>query len=134
MKSDNPYHDKSMWKGASPSNFGKAKNLRRNLTSAEKKVWEILKDRSRVSYKFRRQHPIATYIADFYCHELQLIIEVDGGYHNTDEQQLKDKEREEILRFNGLKIIRYSNAEVESDIIKFEQNLLFDINNIQKNK
>jgi len=104
------------------------------LTSAEKKVWEILKDRSRVSYKFRRQHPIATYIADFYCHELQLIIEVDGGYHNTDEQQLKDKEREEILRFNGLKIIRYSNAEVESDIIKFEQNLLFDINNIQKNK
>ena len=134
MKSDNPYHDKSMWKGATPSTFGKAKSLRNNMTLAENKVWEILKDRSKTSYKFRRQHPIANYIADFYCHELQLIIEIDGEYHNTDEQQQKDKEREEVLKFNGLRMIRCTNSDIKNDIAKFEQKLLFDINNIQKNK
>lgn len=123
-----------MWKGATPSTFGKAKSLRNNMTLAENKVWEILKDRSKTSYKFRRQHPIANYIADFYCHELQLIIEIDGEYHNTDEQQQKDKEREEVLKFNGLRMIRCTNSDIKNDIAKFEQKLLFDINNIQKNK
>ena len=61
--------------------------------------------------KFKRQHPISLYIADFNCHKLKLIIEIDGGYHFTKKQIIKDEERTEILNSNALEIIRFKNEE-----------------------
>ncbi len=112
MKKDHPYHDESMYKGAPPDSFAKAKFLRDNMTDAEKSLWERLKDNKFKGFKFRRQHPIHIYIVDFYCHKLKLIIEIDGGYHDSKEQKLLDAERSEILKFQELEIIRFTNDEV----------------------
>ena len=116
MKKDHPYHDESMYKGAPPDSFAKAKFLRKNMTDAEKLLWEKLKDKKLKGFKFRRQHPIHIYIVDFYCHKLKLIIELDGGYHDSKEQKLLDAERSEILKFQDLEIIRFTNDEVLGNI------------------
>ncbi|HLF51231.1 endonuclease domain-containing protein [Flavobacterium sp.] len=63
-------------------------------------------------YKFRRQHPINIYIADFYCHKLKLVIEIDRAYHLAEEQQVLDKERTATIEFQGLQVIRFTNEEV----------------------
>ncbi len=101
-----------MWKGASAFIFSNAKKLRENPTEAEELLWLALKDNQVEGCKFRRQHPISKYIADFYCHKLKLVIEIDGGYHLAEDQQILDKERTATLEFLGLKVIRFSNKEV----------------------
>ena len=116
MKKLKPNHDEGMWKGAPSDSFTKAQFLRRNETKAEKLLWEKLRNNQLEGLKFRRQHPVNIYIADFYCHKFKLIIELDGDYHNQEEQKQKDEVRTEVLRFNGLKIIRFKNEEVEQDI------------------
>ena len=108
----NPYHSQSMYKGAPASSFIKAKTLRQNRTAAEIKLWEYLRSRRLLRYKFRQQHPIHCYIVDFYCHELKLIIEVDGEYHNEPSQIERDQERSFLLKFQDLHIIRFSNSEI----------------------
>jgi len=112
MSNKSPFHDESMWKGASAEIFSRAKHLRENMTDTEIKLWEELKNKKLLGHKFRRQHPISNYIVDFYCHKLKLVIEVDGGYHNNLEQLELDKARTEILEFQDLKIIRFSNEEI----------------------
>lgn len=102
----------NMWKGASPQIFLNAKKLRENQTEAEEKFWLAVKDNQIEGYKFRRQHPLSIYIADFYCHALKLVIEIDGGYHLDEEQQLLDKKRIADLEFQGLNVIRFTNEEV----------------------
>ena len=116
MKKLKPNHDEGMWKGAPSDSFTKAQFLRRNETKAEKLLWEKLRNNQLEGLKFRRQHPVNIYIADFYCHKFKLIIELDGDYHNQEEQKQKDEVRTEVLRLNGLKIIRFKNEEVERDI------------------
>lgn len=116
MKKFRPNHDEGMWKGAPIDSFSKAQFLRRNETKAEKLLWEKLRNNQLGGLKFRRQHPINIYIADFYCHKYQLIIELDGDYHNQEEQKQRDEVRTEVLRLNDLKIIRFKNEEVEQDI------------------
>jgi cyclase len=69
--------EKKMFLGAHPIIFENAKALRNNLTNAEIKLWGCLKTKP-IGYKFRRQHPMSIFIADFYCHALKLIIEADG--------------------------------------------------------
>ena len=101
-----------MFKGAPAENFRRAELLRQNMTEAEKVLWEVLRNNKFEGYKFRRQHPIHKFIVDFYCHKLQLIIEVDGKYHNSSEQKVLDQEREELLKFQDLEIIRFNNEEV----------------------
>ena len=78
-------------------------------------LWEILRDRKFGGYKFPRQHPIQDYIADFYCHELALVIELDGGYHNTAEQMALDGERDKKLQEAGINCIRITNDELLFD-------------------
>ncbi len=114
-KKENPYHDNSMFKGAPPENFAKAEILRRNMTEAEKILWDKLKNNP-WGFKFRRQHPLHIFIVDFYCHLLKLVIEIDGHYHNFPPQIIKDKERNELLTFQDLTIIRFSNFEVKNKI------------------
>ncbi len=117
MRKKNPYHDLSMWKGARPTIFSRAKNLRENMTETEAMLWEKLRNKKLLNYKFRRQHPINNYIVDFYCHKLRLIIEVDGGYHTPIEQKKIDKERSAILEFQDLKVIRFTNKEIIENLL-----------------
>ena len=102
----------NMWKGASPNIFSNAKKFRANSTEAEVKLWIAVKDNHIEGYKFRRQHPLSIYIADFYCHALKLVIEIDGGYHLTEEQKLLDAKRTNDIELQGLKVIRFTNEEI----------------------
>src|SRR5690554_3946508 len=138
MKPSNPYHDRGMHKGAPPSSFKKAQNLRRNMTPSEERLWGYLKNKKFQGLKFRRQHPIHLYVVDFYCHQLGLIIEVDGLYHDDGLQIKKDLERSNILKSQNLHILRFSNQEVDNSIEKVLADLreyitdFFRENNISK--
>ncbi len=87
-----------------------ARDLRKNQTKAEKKLWyEYL---SKSEFKFKRQHPIDNFIVDFYSSKLGLVIEIDGDSHHEDEQYKLDAKRTYILENYGLKVIRFSNEQV----------------------
>lgn len=100
---------------ARPSTYALLKELKtenkKNSTQAENVLWECLRNKN-LKYKFRRQHVIDIFIADFVCLEKNLIIEVDGGYHNTLEQREADELRTQILNEIGFKVIRFTNEEV----------------------
>jgi len=92
-----------------------AKENRKNSTEAEDIMWQAVRNRKIKGYKFRRQHPVEGYIPDFVCLEKKLIIEIDGGYHNKEEQQKIDALRTEWLKENNYTIIRFTNEEVLSN-------------------
>jgi very-short-patch-repair endonuclease len=85
------------------------KRLRVNLTDAEAFFWNQIKTRKFHNLKFRRQHSIKNYIVDYYCAEYQLIIELDGDYHNDPEQHDKDLRRDEELENLGFTVLRFEN-------------------------
>ena len=89
-----------------------AKTMRTNATDAEYLMWQLLRARRFMNLKFRRQHVIAPYIVDFYCHELGLVIELDGSQHGTDDAIKYDAERTRFLEALDLKVMRYWNHEV----------------------
>ena len=121
-------NQESMWKGATISTFQKAQLLRATMTSSESLLWDELKGNKLLGYKFRRQHPIGNYIVDFYVHKLKLVIEVDGKYHEKMEQINRDKDRTAFLEFNGLKVIRFTNEEVENSIENIIEKIKAEIN------
>ena len=86
------------------------------MTRAEIILWSRLRSRQINGYKFRRQQPLYDYIVDFYCHDLKLIIEVDGEMHSLLESKKYDSKRDNILKLNGYHIIRMSNVKVETEI------------------
>jgi len=90
--------------------------LRRNLTEAELVLWEVLKDKKLCGRKFRRQHSIGYYIADFYCSTEKLIIELDGQHHYTPEGIEKDIERDAHLALMDKKVLRFENKEVLNNL------------------
>lgn len=92
------------------------RDLRKNQTSAEKLLWECIRNRKLGGYKFRRQFPIMGYIVDFYCRDCCLAIEVDGSIHNEPEVADYDSERQKQLESIGVKVIRFTNDEVYDDI------------------
>ncbi len=96
-----------------------AKTMRTNATDAENLIWQLLRAKRFMNLKFRRQHVIAPYIVDFYCHELGLVIELDGSQHNTEEGRAYDVERTKFLEALGLKVVRYRNYEVleQTDVV-----------------
>ncbi len=89
-----------------------AKTMRSNATDAENLMWHFLRAKRFMNLKFRRQHVIAPCIVDFYCHELGLVIELDGGQHGTDETIEYDTERTKFLEALDLKVVRYWNHDV----------------------
>lgn len=93
-----------------------ARNLRKNQTSQEHILWNILRKRQLSGYKFRRQYPIGNYIVDFVCREKKLIIELDGGQHNTIKGISSDNERTEYLYSLGFQILRFWNNEIDNNI------------------
>ncbi len=105
-----------MFYGAKPYLFEKAKLLRKNTTEAEKRLWSKLNKKQLLGYRFKSQHPIDHYIVDFYCHQLKLVVEVDGGIHKSKDQQEYDINRSGDLEEFGLKIIRFQNEEILSSL------------------
>ena len=131
MKKLTPNYDEGMWKGAPVSSFLKAKELRKNETNTEGLLWEHLKGKQIKNYKFRRQHPINLYIADFYCHKLKLVIEIDGEYHFSEEQVLKDLERTTYLNGVGLEVIRFKNEEILENVNTVLSKLLLKVEELE---
>lgn len=115
-QTSSPLGVRGMFHGASNLIFENARELRNKQTESEIILWNILKDYKLIGFKFRRQHPIANYIADFYCHKAKLIIEIDGEYHNNKEQVLIDKERTAYFNEIGLQEIRFTNNQVLFEI------------------
>jgi len=106
----------SMFYNAKPMIFERAKQLRSNMTPAEQMVWDCVKGKKILGLRFRPQHPMDIFIADFYCHHLKLVIEIDGGIHKSKDQKEYDIGREAELERWGIKVVRFTNNEVESDI------------------
>ena len=98
--------------GAEKYTFLLAKQLRKNSTPAEKKLWQIVRNRNLNGRKFRRQHPIAKYVVDFYCHQSKLVIELDGEIHMDLEQMKYDNERNEFMVEIGLNVLRIKNEDL----------------------
>jgi very-short-patch-repair endonuclease len=101
---------------AKVSTFQNARALKQTLTPAEEILWKALRGRKLKGFKFRRQHPIASYVLDFYCHEKKLCVEVDGGIHQLKEYKENDKERTEVMESLEIKVIRFTNHQVISDL------------------
>jgi len=107
----------NLFKGANPSLFENAHQLRLvDKTEAEEKLWQCLRNRKIENCKFRRQHPIGKFVADFYCHEKKLVVEVDGGYHNEQEQKEHDEARTQIINEYGITVIRFTNDEILNNL------------------
>ena len=101
----------NMYYGASHLIFQKAEELRNRMTPAEEVLWKLIHI-NEWKLKFRRQHPIWNYVADFYCHKLKLVIELDGGIHEQEEVKKYDEARENHLKEFGLTILRFKNEQV----------------------
>lgn len=91
-----------------------AKSMRHTATDAEHLMWQIIRAKRFMNLKFRRQHVIKPYIVDFYCHEIGLVIELDGCQHGTDDAIEYDAERTKFLEALGLTVVRYWNHDVLS--------------------
>lgn len=105
-----------------------ARTLRKNSTSAERKLWGLVRNRKLNNLKFRRQVPVGSFIVDFLCEEKNIIIELDGGQHNIPENILLDEERTEFLKSKGYRIIRFWNNEVENNLEGVYERLLQILN------
>ncbi|MEX5380796.1 endonuclease domain-containing protein [Acinetobacter towneri] len=89
-----------------------AKSMRHAATDAENLLWQLLRAKRFMELKFRRQQVIEPYIVDFYCHEIGLVIELDGGQHNTENGRAYDVELTQFLEALGLTAVRYWNSDV----------------------
>jgi cyclase len=107
--------EQNIFFGASKIIFENAKELRKNMTHAERILWGYLKTKPN-GFKFRRQHPLGIYIADFYCHKLKLVLEVDGSVHDNEEVKQNDEVRQKLIEEDGLTVMRFKNQEILNDI------------------
>jgi very-short-patch-repair endonuclease len=89
-----------------------ARDMRREPTDAEKRLWRLLRDRRLAGFKFRRQVPVAGYILDFYCMKAGIVVEADGGQHLDMAQQRYDTKRTEALGRLGIRVLRFPDDEV----------------------
>ena len=122
-----------MFKGASPLIFARAMALRETMTKAEQVLWEELRLK-KLGFKFRRQHPLGAYITDFYCHQLKLVIELDGEIHSLKQVQEYDKQREANILAMGLHILRFQNAAVFENINHVREQILKKIEELKAGK
>ncbi|MEI6660352.1 MAG: endonuclease domain-containing protein [bacterium] len=98
-----------------PELISRRKNLRNNTTPQEVLLWSRLKN-SQTGFKFRRQHSIGGYIADFYCPKNKLAIEIDGSQHFQKDAQEYDKNRTEFFKILGVRVIRFTNTEINTNL------------------
>ena len=93
----------------------RARELRRSLSLPEGLLWQVLRQRPE-GFKFRRQHPVGPYIADFYCPAAKLVIEIDGQSHDAGNRPIHDERRDEWLREQGLSVAHFSASDVMTAI------------------
>jgi len=89
-----------------------SQDLRRNMTDAERLLWSKLRGKQLKGLQIYRQRIISNYIVDFYCPKAHVVIEVDGGQHYTHEGKKEDKIRDDYLRQQGFKVLRFSDREI----------------------
>src|ERR1043166_2715557 len=106
-----PLGDGNMYYGADSFVFQRAEELRNRMTPAEEALWKQIHI-NKWELKFRRQHPIANWVVDFYCHSIKLVVELDGGIHEVEDVKKNDEERESYLERMGLTVLRFRNEEV----------------------
>ena len=106
VKIDNMYY------GSNSFTFQKAEELRKHMTKAELILWEELRNKKLLGLKFRRQHPISRFIADFYRHKHKLVIELDGEIHLKNDVAINDKKREDEIKSLGITVLRFKNNEI----------------------
>jgi len=115
--------ERKMFYGAKANTFDTAKKLRDNMTKSEKLLWTKLRNRQVLGLRFKSQHPIEKYIADFYCHKIKLVIEVDGGIHKLKDQHEYDINRTTDLNDLDIEVIRFTNEEVLNQIDDVIENI-----------
>jgi len=93
-----------------------ARDLRQHMTDAEQCLWQYLRGKQLDGFRFRKQHPIARLVLDFYCPAAKLAIEIDGGQHNTAPERASDEERTRYLKARGIRVLRFWNHEVLQDL------------------
>ena len=99
------------WIKSSPKTYHRARRLRWTMTEPERALWALLR-RSQLKLRFRRQHPIGSYILDFYCPSARLCVEVDGAVHEETDQIAHDGSRDAWLRTQGVRVLRFSAGDV----------------------
>jgi very-short-patch-repair endonuclease len=109
-----------------PSLTPHARRLRKNMTKAERKLWNYLRGKQ-MQFRFRRQIPFGQYILDFYCPKANLVIEVDGSQHYTKEGIKRDHRRDSYLKKQGLKVLRFSDRDVLMNIFDVQQKIYEEI-------
>ena len=105
-----------------------AKKLRQNMTLGEILLWNEIKNKQ-LDVRFSRQIPMDSYIVDFYCKDMMLVIEVDGDTHYHDDQSIKDKERQNRLESFGIKFLRFDDFDVKTKVKWVVNEILFYIEN-----
>lgn len=103
-----------MFYGATPSIFEKAKMLHLSMNKHELILWEELRANKLLGLRFKPQHLINTFIADFYCHKVKLVVEIDGDSHNSLDQAAYDEGRRDEMEKLGIETIRFSNGDIQS--------------------
>lgn len=111
-----------------------AKSMRHSATDAENLMWQLLRAKRFMNLKFRRQHVIASFIVDFYCHEIGLVIEVDGGQHGIDDAIEYYAERTKFLEALDLMVVRYWNRDVVGKTDVVLEDLLQVCSQLKKDK
>ena len=118
----------------SKETLNRAKELRQNITDAERFLWHYLRNKQLDGYKFRRQHPIDKYIIDFVCLETNLIIELDGGQHGEKDKIQYDASRTKFLEGLGYKVLRFWNNEIFENIFEILDVIWRELNNCSQLK
>jgi very-short-patch-repair endonuclease len=118
MSSDERHH-------IPPLLLERACEMRHEPAPAEEKLWWCLRNRRLAGYKFRRQPPLAPFVADFFCAETKLVVELDGDSHGDDGREAYDASRTRRLNRNGLHVIRFEN----DDVFRFLDAVLIEIPN-----
>jgi len=90
--------------------------LREEMTKAELLLWQQLKNKQMLGYKFRRQHSIGAYVVDFYCPKIKLAVEIDGMTHITNEEIEYDRQRQEEIETLGIQFLRFTNEMIFNDL------------------
>jgi len=111
-----------------------ARDLRKNSTDAERRIWSYLRANRLGGHTFRRQHPVAGYIADFYCHAARLVIELDGGQHATAEGVAYDECRTAAMAAVGVHVIRFSDHDALKSSDAVAQTILREVENRLTNR
>ena len=109
------YGAERTWRQVPPNHFARAREMRKEQTTAERRLWTGLR-RLGLGVKFRRQHPIGPYVVDFYSWSGGLVVEVDGESHATPEAQIYDAERDEYFSTLGLDVLRFTNQDISDDL------------------